>query len=335
MIDTPTEDSGLSTELNERLASLVGSAPVVLFMKGDRGAPQCGFSAQVVQILDRVLPDYRTQDVLQDEEIRNGIKEFSDWPTIPQLYVGGEFQGGCDIVREMYANGELHQALGQERPETDGVVLNISDAAVTLLEEAKVQYDGGEVHLGVDARFHHSLAFGPMSHESVVIEANGIKVLMDPDSAARANGLSIDVRTGPEGSGLMIDNPNAPQDPAGTKSESAAGGPEHDVVDGIPQMTVAVLDQLRKAGAPHRLVDVRTEGERETASIEGAEWLHQNQEALEASGKDELIVFQCHHGGRSQRVAQHFAALGFTDVYNLAGGIDSWATEIDSNIKRY
>ena len=335
MTDIQTEDTNLSPELQERLGSLVNSAPVVLFMKGNRGDPQCGFSAQVVQILDRVLPDYQTQDVLQDEELREGIKEFSDWPTIPQLYVGGEFQGGCDIVREMYANGELHQALGQEAPKTDDVVLNITDAAVALLEGAKGEYGGGEIHLGVDARFHHSLAFGPMSHESVVIEGNGIKVLMDPDSAARANGLSIDVRTGPEGSGLMIDNPNAPQEPEGEAAQGGADGPENTVVDGIPQMTVAVLNQLRSAGAPHRLVDVRTAEERQTAAIDGAEWFHENQEALEASAKDELIVFHCHHGGRSQRVAQHFAALGFTDVFNLAGGIAEWSTEIDSSVERY
>ncbi len=95
----------------KRIADIITSDRVVLFMKGDRHAPQCGFSATVIQILEELVPEYATVDVLSDPEIRNGIKEFSNWPTIPQLYVSGEFLGGCDIVREMYTNGELRDAL--------------------------------------------------------------------------------------------------------------------------------------------------------------------------------------------------------------------------------
>ena len=97
----------------QRIDELVKQHPVLLFMKGDRQFPQCGFSATVVQILDQLLPDYATVDVLQDPEIRESIKEYSSWPTIPQLYVKGEFQGGCDIVREMYEKGELKGLLSQ------------------------------------------------------------------------------------------------------------------------------------------------------------------------------------------------------------------------------
>ena len=103
----------LDDATRQRIEKLIGSDRVVLFMKGDRNVPQCGFSATVVQILDRLLPEYTTVDVLADPRIREGIKAFSDWPTIPQLYVGGEFLGGCDIVREMYTSGELQQTLGQ------------------------------------------------------------------------------------------------------------------------------------------------------------------------------------------------------------------------------
>tara|TARA_B100001123_G_scaffold257101_1_gene286640 strand:+ start:2394 stop:2732 length:339 start_codon:yes stop_codon:yes gene_type:complete len=85
---------------------------VVLFMKGSRKLPQCGFSATVVAVLERLgVEDYADVNVLLDPELRQGIKEFSDWPTIPQLYVKGEFLGGCDIVREMYENGELEAFL--------------------------------------------------------------------------------------------------------------------------------------------------------------------------------------------------------------------------------
>jgi monothiol glutaredoxin len=104
----------LSEETRKRIDSIIASDRVVLFMKGDRRVPQCGFSATVVQILDSLVPDYTTFDVLADPEIREGVKEYSSWPTIPQLYVAGEFLGGCDIVREMYTSGELQKTLGAE-----------------------------------------------------------------------------------------------------------------------------------------------------------------------------------------------------------------------------
>ena len=95
----------------QRIQTIIDSDSVVLFMKGERRSPQCGFSAQLVQILDSMVPEYTTHDVLSDPEVRQGIKEFSNWPTIPQLYVRGEFLGGCDIVTEMYRAGELQTAL--------------------------------------------------------------------------------------------------------------------------------------------------------------------------------------------------------------------------------
>ena len=102
----------MTDDTQQRIARLVAQHPVVLFMKGDRSFPQCGFSAQVVRILDSLLPDYATVNVLDDPLLREGIKAFSSWPTIPQLYVGGEFQGGCDIVTELYQTGELASLLG-------------------------------------------------------------------------------------------------------------------------------------------------------------------------------------------------------------------------------
>src|SRR5579859_102166 len=92
-----------------RIAELVQRQAVVLFMKGSRQMPRCGFSAEVVTILNDLVPDYETTDVLASPELREGIKAFSQWPTIPQLYVGGKFVGGCDIVREMHASGELQK----------------------------------------------------------------------------------------------------------------------------------------------------------------------------------------------------------------------------------
>jgi monothiol glutaredoxin len=91
----------------DRIKSDIDANDIVLFMKGTPGMPQCGFSATVVQILDHVGAKYKGVNVLADAEIRQGIKDFSNWPTIPQLYVKGEFVGGCDIIREMFESGEL------------------------------------------------------------------------------------------------------------------------------------------------------------------------------------------------------------------------------------
>ncbi len=99
------------SDTNQRIADIVASEDVVLFMKGTPLFPQCGFSSRAVAILDRLGVRYGSVDVLQDMEIRQGIKSFSDWPTIPQLYVKGEFVGGSDIMMEMYEAGELHQLM--------------------------------------------------------------------------------------------------------------------------------------------------------------------------------------------------------------------------------
>ena len=91
----------------QRIETLINSSPVVVFMKGNKLMPQCGFSNNVVQILNALAVPFETFDVLSDPEVRQGIKEFSDWPTIPQVYVQGEFMGGSDILIEMYNSGEL------------------------------------------------------------------------------------------------------------------------------------------------------------------------------------------------------------------------------------
>jgi monothiol glutaredoxin len=109
MTETVTSDP-----VHDFIAQAVADHPVVLFMKGVPEAPQCGFSAQVVQILDHLGADFVGVNVLQNDLLREGIKAFSDWPTIPQLYVKGEFVGGCDIVREMFQSGELKGFLAEQ-----------------------------------------------------------------------------------------------------------------------------------------------------------------------------------------------------------------------------
>jgi monothiol glutaredoxin len=102
------------SDTNERFSGIVGDNDVVLFMKGTPLFPQCGFSSRAVAILDHCGVAYESVDVLQDMEIRQGIKSYSDWPTIPQLYVKGEFVGGSDIMMEMYEAGELQELMTQK-----------------------------------------------------------------------------------------------------------------------------------------------------------------------------------------------------------------------------
>ena len=104
----------MSNPVHERIRSDIGANDVVLYMKGTPVFPQCGFSAAVVQILSNVGVKFKAVDVLKDPEIRQGIKEYANWPTIPQLYVKGEFVGGCDIIREMFQAGELQQLLADK-----------------------------------------------------------------------------------------------------------------------------------------------------------------------------------------------------------------------------
>ncbi len=106
-----------NAETNERISKIVGDKDVVLFMKGTPLFPQCGFSNRAVSILDHCGVAFDSVDVLQDQEIRQGIKSFSEWPTIPQLYVKGEFVGGSDIMMEMFEAGELQQLMDEKKVE--------------------------------------------------------------------------------------------------------------------------------------------------------------------------------------------------------------------------
>lgn len=108
-------DSQMSEETKKEITNLISENPVMLFMKGSPEMPQCGFSARVVQILDFLKVKYHSFDVLSNEHIRQGIKEYGQWPTIPQLYVNQELLGGCDIIQEQFESGELEKTLSSYR----------------------------------------------------------------------------------------------------------------------------------------------------------------------------------------------------------------------------
>ena len=309
----------LDPATRKRIDEIIASSDVVLFMKGNREAPQCGFSSTVVGILDGLVADYVTADVLADSAIREGIKEYSQWPTIPQLYLRGEFIGGCDIVKELAASGELAESLGLGAPAAEAAPrIEITPAgAEGIRAAARSAPPGAVLHLAIDARFQNKLYFAPLGTSEVSVESDGISIALDRLSARRANGAIIDVVDTPQGRGFRIDNPSAP------------GGK-------VKQLTVQELKRKLDAQEVREFFDVRTPEERAKASIPGTRLMTAD-EANRIGGfaKDTALVFHCHHGGRSQAAAEHFAGLGFVNVFNVIGGIEAWSLEIDPDVPRY
>src|SRR5213082_3120509 len=126
----------LDPQVRQKIDQLVKSDNVVLFMKGTRSFPQCGFSASVVNILNTMVPKYTTVNILSDSDVRTGMKEYSDWPTFPQLFIKGEFVGGADIVRQMHESGDLEKKLGDLVAPAKPPSLTVSPRAATELSAA-------------------------------------------------------------------------------------------------------------------------------------------------------------------------------------------------------
>lgn len=300
--------------LRARLQTLITKSPVVLFMKGSRSMPQCGFSARVVQMLDQFVDDYDTVNVLADPEVRQGIKDFSDWPTIPQLYVKGEFIGGCDIVTEMYEGGQLEALLGSDLPEVQPPEVTVTEAAKAALKEALSP--GEFARLEVDPRFQHSLSIGERGPRDLAVQLGDFELLVDRASARRAEGVHIDYVETPQGPAFKIENPNEPP-----RVKAIA-----------PQELKARMDR----GEAREIFDVRTPQEREIASIDGSRLLDRPaQDHILGLPKSTPLYFLCHHGGRSAQAAEFFLNQGFSEVYNVEGGIDAWARDVDPELARY
>lgn len=307
----------LEPALRARIDSLLQANRVVLFMKGEPRAPQCGFSAKAVGALGTLGVDYAHVNVLADPEIREGIKRYGDWPTIPQLYIDGELVGGSDIVEQMANSGELHRVLGVEPPDRTPPAIEITPAAAAMLREAIAGAGAGyALQVEVDPAFNARLQLGPVDPNAIATEVDGIRAQFDIASAQRARGMRIDWVDDERGRGLAIDNPNAP--------------PKVKNIDAKRAAEMVAAQQLM-------LVDVRPPEERAIASVRmpfsvfDGEGLAQ----LEALPKDRPIAFLCHRGGRSAQAAERFRALGFTDVYNVEGGIDAWSQQVDEAVPQY
>lgn len=300
------------------IRALVTSEPIVLFMKGSRAQPQCGFSAKVVDILDELVPDYVTRDVLSDPALREAIKAFSEWPTLPQLYVGGALVGGADIVADMHKSGELLTLLRSVVPEAappQEIVpeLLVTEAAIAAFQRFS-EVRKPRVRLSIDRDFDVILELEDPRAGDLEIDLGGLWVAMDRRTAQRANGVTIDFVE--SANGFKIDNPNKPAS--------------------VRPLSVEDYAAMRQSGKPHLLLDVRTPGEREIASIEGSELLDDEMtERLMELDRATAIVCQCHHGVRSRNAAQQLIAIGFREVYNLTGGIAAWSASVDPRVPTY
>jgi len=195
----------IDQQLKNDLDQMVSENPVVLFMKGTPSAPQCGFSARVCETLDLYLDSYHAVNVLESEQLREGIKVYSDWPTIPQLYVNGEFMGGCDIVQEMADTGQLAEVLGLEQPKAGEPTITISEAAAKKLVDACQAQDGSSIRILVSKNGRCSMALGTKRPQDLQTSANGVDLVLDPFSASRADGLVIDHKRDGFKSGFVLE----------------------------------------------------------------------------------------------------------------------------------
>ncbi|WP_313320503.1 Grx4 family monothiol glutaredoxin [Stenotrophomonas sp.] len=306
----------LDPALRSRIESILGADRVVLFMKGQPTMPQCGFSAKAVGALQDLGVEFAHVNVLADQEIREGIKAYGDWPTIPQLYVDGELIGGSDIILQMANSGELSSLLGVAAPDRTPPSITVTPAAVEMLKGALADAPGAALQLSIDASFQPNFQLAPFDANAIAAESNGLRVQFDPSSARRAEGITIDWVDDIRGQGLAINNPNAPKP--------------------VQELDVRSADDQLRAGAI-TLVDVRPADERAIASINGTYETFDagNRERLEALPKDTALAFLCHRGGRSAQAAEQFRALGFSNVFNITGGIEAWADEVDNSVAKY
>ncbi len=307
----------LDPALRARIESLLQSNRVVLFMKGQPNMPQCGFSAKAVGALGALGVDYAHVNVLADQEIREGIKVYGDWPTIPQLYIDGELVGGSDIIEQMTNSGELASLLGLEAPDRTPPTITITPAAAEMLKNAVADAGpGAALALSINAQFQPNFQLAQYDANAIAAESNGVRVQFDLGSARRADGITIDWVDDIRGKGLAIDNPNAPK----------------------PVQALSPMDaDVRVRAGEVLLVDVRPADERAIASV-GVPFKTfdgNGRAELEALPKDTALAFLCRSGGRSQQAAEEFRARGFTRVYNVTGGINAWADEVDGTISKY
>src|SRR5580700_6989239 len=200
----------MAEDIRSKIDALVKNNEVLLFMKGNREHPQCGFSRQVVEILSELVLDFHTEDVLADGALREAVKAYSSWPTLPQLYIKGEFVGGCDIVNELYASEELQKKLGLSKSDA-APHITISEKANRAFVNACAEEGSQGIRIKVGANFRHTLEFDSAKAGDFSLNQEGFKLIIDAYSAKRAEGLAIDfIEEGLE-PGFSFINPSEPK----------------------------------------------------------------------------------------------------------------------------
>jgi monothiol glutaredoxin len=305
----------LSEHQRAELEKKVRAGEVVLFMKGNRRFPQCGFSATVIGILDKLGAKYETVNILEDQSVRDGMKEYSSWPTFPQLYVRGEFVGGCDIVKDMYGSGDLQKKLGVEEAPVKVPRITVSAPAAEAFKGAISEAEGEVLRLEIDPEFNCDLHVAPKADGDIEVRSAGIALYVGRGSASRADGIAIDFVKGAGGMAFKIDNPNEPPR--------------------VKPIQAKALKAMLDAGSI-ALFDVRPEDERKMASIAQAKALDaEGQRLLSTLDRSKAVALHCHHGTRSRSAGEQLLRDGFTNVYNLEGGIEAWSRDVDSSVSRY
>ncbi len=308
----------LNIKIKEKIINYINREKIALFIKGTPQEPQCGFSAKIIEILDFFVSDYVSINVLEDEQVRNGIKEYSNWPTIPQLYVDQKFIGGSDVVSQMYDNGELLELFNIKKI-SKNFIFNIkitNDAKNKFINFLQNNNKISYFRLTINAKFEHKLSISILKQNDVISKNNDISLILDPVSATRVNNIIIDYKQIGFKEGFKIINPNKPPK--------------------IKQINA--LELKRKIDNKDKLMvfDVRTKEEWDIVHIKNTYFFRDfSSEQKNKLNKHKMIVFLCHHGMRSQRIAESFRMNGFTNVYNLIGGIDEWSRNIDTTLVRY
>lgn len=195
--------------------------------------------------------------------------------------------------------------------------LTVTESAARAIRDAAADADTAALRITISEAFDYDLRLDRAGAGDVAVDAGGVTVVLDAGSASRANGLTLDFdANGPDSGGFTIDNPNAPAP--------------------IRQMSPGELRALLDSGEAFELLDVRTPGERAIASIAGSRLLDQAlHDELMQRDRQTPLVFQCHHGMRSQAAAEYFQRAGFRRLYNLRGGIEAWSIEVDPSVPRY
>ena len=296
----------MNEQTKQSIENLVNNNTCVLFMKGNPQYPQCGFSSNTVKILQELVGDkFSYCNVLEDQNIREGIKEYGNWPTIPQLYINKELIGGNDIVTEMYNTGELQTLLDLPLPVKEPAAISITEKAQENIRKG-IQNIGSKVlMLSIDSQYNTRFSIEEAKGYEIISHVEDIKIYMDVGTAKRANGLEIDWVEDLQGAGLVIKNPNEPK-----KIKQIT---KQDLMDGIQR------------GKYPNIYDVRPENMFLAQSIPGSKRLDkEGMQEIESFSKETPLVFVCNVGKTSQETCDFYRKKGYTNINNLIGGVSNW-----------